>query len=118
MRSERGATAVEFAMVLPVLLILILGIVEFGRAFQLQASLAAAAREGVRIVALQDDSATAVTTVTSVSPEVAAGDITITPCAGAGSQARVDIDHQYEFMTGFFGTGIPLTARGVMRCHG
>ena len=36
MRDERGATAVEFALILPLLLVLVLGIAEFGRAFQVR----------------------------------------------------------------------------------
>ena len=44
MRSERGAAAVEFAMIMPLLLVLVLGIAEFGRAFQVQGTLSAAAR--------------------------------------------------------------------------
>ena len=52
LRSERGASAVEFALIVPVLVLLVLGIVEFGRGFQVQGTLSAAAREGVRLMAL------------------------------------------------------------------
>ncbi len=45
-RSESGAAAVEFALVVPILLLLVLGIIEFGRAYNIQNSLSAAAREG------------------------------------------------------------------------
>ena len=44
MRSDRGATAVEFAMIMPLLIALVMGIAEFGRAFQVQGTLSAAAR--------------------------------------------------------------------------
>ena len=122
LRSERGAAAVELALVLPVLLILVLGIVEFGRAFQVQATLAAAAREGVRIVALQDDSAAATAAVqaasTSLDPGLSSGNLAIGGCGGGAADATVDISYQLPFLTGFFGTGIDLTARGVMRCNG
>lgn len=49
---ERGAVAVEFALILPVLLLLILGIIEFGIAFNHQQGLHAAAREGARLASL------------------------------------------------------------------
>ena len=121
-RSERGAAAVEFALVMPLLLVLVLGIVEFGRAFQVQSTLAAAAREGVRIVALQDDAAAATAVVqsasTSLDPGLTGGDISISGCAGGAASATLEITYQLPFLTGFFGTGIDLTARGVMRCHG
>ncbi|MGY1712401.1 TadE/TadG family type IV pilus assembly protein [Geodermatophilus sp. SYSU D00758] len=111
----------EFALVLPVLLILALGIVEFGRAFQTQATLAAAAREGVRILALKDDSAEAIQAAqdvsTSLDPGLTSGNITPIACGG-GDTATVRITYTQTFMTGLFGPGIPLTAEGVMRCHG
>src|ERR1039458_5924651 len=49
---ERGAAAVEFALLLPVLLLLVFGIVDFGRALNAQITLTQAAREGVRLAAL------------------------------------------------------------------
>ena len=48
LRSERGAAAVEMALMLPVLILLIGGIVDFGRAYYTQIMLTNAAREGAR----------------------------------------------------------------------
>lgn len=47
-RSERGAAAVEMALVLPVLILFIGGIVDFSRAYYTQIMLTNAAREGTR----------------------------------------------------------------------
>ena len=47
-RSERGASLVEFAIVLPLFLLLIGGMVDFGRAFYTKVMLTNAAREGAR----------------------------------------------------------------------
>ena len=52
-RDDRGAAMVEFAIVLPVLLLILLGIIEFGRAYNAQVSIQAAAREGARELALR-----------------------------------------------------------------
>lgn len=46
--SERGAAAVELAIVLPLLVLVIMGLVDFGRLFFAQVSLASASREGAR----------------------------------------------------------------------
>lgn len=47
-RNENGQSLVEFAIVVPVLLLLLIGIVEFGWLFNGQITLTAAAREGAR----------------------------------------------------------------------
>lgn len=47
-RRERGASAVEFALLLPLVLLLIGGMVDFGRAFFTEVTLTNAAREGAR----------------------------------------------------------------------
>lgn len=50
---KRGAAIVEFAVVLPLLLILLFGIIEFGWVFMVRQTLTNAAREGVRVAVLQ-----------------------------------------------------------------
>jgi Flp pilus assembly protein TadG len=49
MRSERGAELIEFALTLPLLLLLVLGIIEFGFMFQEYEVVTNAAREGARL---------------------------------------------------------------------
>jgi Flp pilus assembly protein TadG len=51
--SDRAAAMVEFAIVLPVLLLIVFGIVDFGRALYTLNDLTAAAREGARKAAVQ-----------------------------------------------------------------
>jgi len=48
--AERGIELLEFALVLPLLLVLLLGIFDFGAAFALRQKMTNAAREGARIV--------------------------------------------------------------------
>ena len=48
-RAERGAAAVEFALLLPLLVALLFGFVEFGIAFNTKIQATNAAREGARI---------------------------------------------------------------------
>ena len=50
--SERGAELVEFAFVLPILLVVIGGIVDFGLLFQRYKVVTNAAREGARLASL------------------------------------------------------------------
>ena len=52
-RGERGAALVEFAIVLPLLLTIIFGVVDFARAFYTQNNLTSAVREGARWASVQ-----------------------------------------------------------------
>jgi Flp pilus assembly protein TadG len=47
-RAEAGAAAVEFAIVVPLLLLLLFGIFDYGRFFLVQMALTSGAQEGVR----------------------------------------------------------------------
>jgi Flp pilus assembly protein TadG len=127
MREERGATAVEFAMIVPLLLVLVLGIAEFGHAFQVQGTLSAAAREGARVMALQNDQAAARTAVRNAAPTldpaITNAQIAVTPAACPATttgtaNVRVTIDYPMPFLTDFFGASIELSGTGVMRCNG
>ena len=128
LRDQHGASAVEFAMIVPLLLVLVLGIAEFGHAFQVQGTLSAAAREGARVMALQNDPAAARTAVREASPTldpaVANAQITVTPQTGCPmtstttQNVRVTVDYPMPFLTDFFGARIDLTGTGVMRCNG
>jgi Flp pilus assembly protein TadG len=57
--SDRGAAAVEFALLLPLLLLLVFGIIDFGRAINAQITINQAAREGARVLALPGGTAQA-----------------------------------------------------------
>jgi Flp pilus assembly protein TadG len=51
-RVRKGAVAVEFAIVAPVVLSLIIGMVQYGKAFEMQNQLQVAAREGARFASM------------------------------------------------------------------
>lgn len=57
---ERGASLVEFALVVPLLTLFLFGIVQFGIAYDKQQSLNSAAREGARTASLPDSDFTAI----------------------------------------------------------
>ena len=52
--SQRGAAYLEFAMVLPFFLVFVMGIVEFGRGFNIYHNLTNGCREGARYAATPD----------------------------------------------------------------
>jgi hypothetical protein len=52
---RNGAVAVEFAIVAPILVAIVLGMIELGRAFEMQNLLEVAAREGARFASMDRD---------------------------------------------------------------
>jgi TadE-like protein len=76
---DRGAVMVELALVLPVLLMIMIGIVEFGRAQSYQESIYGAAREGARVLALGQPSKV------NAAVNGASGSATVTSITTGGS---------------------------------
>ena len=53
--ERRGVVAVEFAIVAPILVAIVFGLIELGRAFEMQNLLEVAAREGARFASMDRD---------------------------------------------------------------
>ena len=62
-RQHRGVAAVEFAIVLPIFLLVIFGMIEFGRAIMVQQVLTNASREGARRATIEGATQTEVVSV-------------------------------------------------------
>ena len=68
--SQRGAAYLEFAMVLPFFLVFVMGIVEFGRGFNIYHNLTNACREGARQASMQDNNQITLTAADTVRDRV------------------------------------------------
>jgi Flp pilus assembly protein TadG len=137
LKSERGAELIEFALVFPVLLLVVLGIVDFGFVFQRMEVVTNAAREGARIAVLPGyavaDVKARVTNyvqtgglpTTAANPVVAVTDVSIPTGAGGpnltGKRVQVTYTHSYLFIgpvASWFGgsfTTVPIGAVSIMR---
>lgn len=130
--NDRGAALIEAAVTIPLLLVLVVGVFEFGRAFQTWQVLTNAAREGGRMAVVPDADATAVQTRvrTYLSdgylPNAATATIdvnrnaTLTVSGAAVSASQVSVDYPFQFMVfqpvirllnPSSDTGAPLTMR-------
>jgi Flp pilus assembly protein TadG len=120
-RDERGTAVVELAIVLPLLVLFVFGIVEFGRAYSARIELTAAVREGARAVALGDDGVAATkNAATGLKPaSITVTPTTCPPSPAPGTNAVVDASYPFTYEIPFFRKGTwTLSARGVMRCGG
>lgn len=59
--SENGQSAVEFALIFPLLMVILLGIIEFGWFLNAKITITSAAREAVRVYAITNNEAAAST---------------------------------------------------------
>lgn len=121
MAGDNGVVVIEFALLLPLVLLLLFGIIQFGRAYNAKVELTGAVREGARVLAL--NSGDPVTATLDAAPGLDQTKITITtstsPCT-AGDDVWVQAAYDFPLEVPFWsGSGtVTLYARGVMRCGG
>jgi Flp pilus assembly protein TadG len=106
---ERGAAAVEFALVLPILLFIVLGAIDWGHYFMVEQIAVNAAREGARVGSLHapeapdapmlaDAETTASAYLSRAGLDVTRATVTAVP--GAGSVV-VQVSYRTGSITGF-----------------
>lgn len=139
--DEGGAAAVEFALVLLPLLMILLGIVEFGRVYTQKMAMQHAVREGARILAVEYDDpgmtaaildakmrATLVDLIPGMDDptDLDALDVyqvqTCTVGGPAGQTAEItlreDTNLQVPLIDGSTLGTVPMAAKAVMACEG
>ena len=132
LKREEGAAAVEFALVLPILILILFGIIEFGFALHNKEVITNASREGARagIVMnsprpLEDDIKGVVNTyLTNFGWDSSKAVINIPtgPCAAFSDPLRVELNYPFSFLvlpsfiTGF-SKDITLSATTEMKCE-
>jgi len=122
-RNEGGSTLVEFALVLPILAMLLFGIVEFGRMLNAQVIVTSAAREGARYASLGSSAATVTSQVKASCPTIdpALLSVVVTNAAGtSGTAVTVSVTYQLDLasgiIAGMFGSDtINISHQAVMR---
>lgn len=122
---ERGAVVVEMAVLAPLLLTIMLGIIEFGWVFMVRQTMTTAVREGARVATLQG------TTETDIQDRVSSYmapsglttyTLTITRATETDPTETVKIEIPYSDVSlvgGYFGaTDFNLSATSSMRKEG
>lgn len=112
MRNERGTALIEAAITIPILLLIAVGLFEFGRAYQHSQILTNAAREGARMAVLPDSDVDAVKarvrdymrdgSIPNHDSETVVIDVnedaTMTVNGASVSASQVIIDYPFDFM--------------------
>ena len=122
--QERGAAAVELALVAPILIALVFGIIEFSHLYNAQIVLTNAARVAARTMAI-DTGSNPTADGTAAANALAPGysiSVTYSPnTCTSGSEVKATATAQIPLLTGsWFGIASPvsLTGIGAMRCGG
>jgi Flp pilus assembly protein TadG len=138
---QSGQALVEFALVLPVFLLLLVGIVDFGRGYSAWNTIQNGAREGARLAAVNPDEDAIRTRVLQTSSSLdgsklmvtimcsPSGGTSFTTCPEASAWAegdivRVQVDYRYTYLTpvlprlGGLGDTLTETATAEARFEG
>ena len=120
-REEQGASAVEFALVLPLLLVVALALVQVGLLVRDRLLVEAAARAGARTAAVEVDQASIAGAVARSAPDLDADALTV-GVARAGTQGdpvTVTVSYTSEIRVPFIGWlithGVAMTSTATDR---
>lgn len=118
-RNKRGQGMVELALVLPLLLLLLAGIMEFGQVMHQYLVVTEAAREGARSAAVGSDDAVVTSTVKTAASTIDKGTLEVNINPGVrvrGNAVTVSVSNPVQIITplisAFFPTN-PYIVQGI-----
>jgi Flp pilus assembly protein TadG len=119
--KERGTATVEFALVLPLLLMVALALVQVGLLARDRLLVEAAARAGARVAAVEDDATAIADAAAAASAGLDPDSLTVAVVRGAalGEPVTVSIGYtsaiRVPLLEWLFGTGVPMEASATDR---
>ena len=145
-RSADGASAVEFALIAPIFIILVFGVISFGIVFAQNLALGNAAREASRSAVVENrtcgqiratarDAATSIAmqganvtvtirrgqTAATATPICPSGGDSIKPCAGSATSdsvyVQLDFTSRLVIPLALVKNSYPISGNGVFRCE-
>jgi len=116
---EKGASLVEFAVVLPLLLLLLFGIMEMGWLFAQQVEVRNAAREGARMAVVDypqpgDGDSSAIVSAVCSRASLSADRASVSISDTGNDSAEVVVSQDYASLTGFLPIFNNLTIRSTV----
>ncbi|MCA9188124.1 MAG: pilus assembly protein [Pirellulaceae bacterium] len=125
-RTRLGAAAVEFAIVAPIFILLVFGMIEYGRMVMVQQVITNASREGARVAVVDGSTTTTVEDTVDdfmVSANITGYDVVVTPDppadAGYGESVSVTVSVPFSQVSWLpspmYLGGTQMTSTTVMR---
>jgi Flp pilus assembly protein TadG len=123
MKSEKGQSLVEFALILPILAIMLFGIVDVGRMFHAGLTMDHAGREAARMASIQENDAEVMNAALERGGSISltSSQVSISPVESgreSGDKVTITITHSVPLITPFIEgmTGpVELSNTTVMR---
>jgi Flp pilus assembly protein TadG len=124
--DSKGQALLEFALILPVLLLLVLGIVEFGRVWNLAQLMSDTAREGTRRAVIADATITEQSVKDFMAGKLESGGVPVSAITitfsqtgatwhtGANQVGTITIPYRFMFFSRLFGP-VNLVSSFTMR---
>ena len=121
-RNERGQTMVEFALVLPILAVLLFGVIQFGIAFNNYITITDAARAGARKAAVSGQAVDPVGNATAEAKASAGNldqsqlNVSVSSTWQSGSDVTVTVSYPYSIhLLGLYDWSGQLTSKVTER---
>ena len=104
LNGSEGQALIEFALILPLFLLLLFGMIDFGRAYSASVTLTNAAREGARFGVISPNNFTGITNrVQTTAGPYNDSNLTVTPSCSpscsSGNDVIVQTTYQFSFIT-------------------
>lgn len=123
MKSQKGSAIVEMALVLPILILLVFGIIDFGRVFHAYLTIDHAGREAARMASIREFDQVISTAVDRSGKMISSGNVSVSYSDDTnkkrGSTATVTINYSINILTPviqpFFKNGFTLEDSTTMR---
>lgn len=108
------------AIILPVLLLLVFGLVEFARVYNTKAVITHASREGVRVLAITGDAGDAALAARQAGTPLDPAQMTVNSTACTpGEPTSVTVTYPFQWLVPLIGSGtLTIGTTAVMRCGG
>ena len=116
--TDRGSGAVELALLIPALLLMLAALGEVAAVGRVQLQVLGAAREGARVAATTPDTDAAISRAkAALGPDLAEGAVVSVrrpAIVGAEAEVRISVTHRLAAVV-FGGTAVEVRSRAVMR---
>jgi Flp pilus assembly protein TadG len=121
MNSQKGQSLVEFALIVPVILLLLFGMFDIGRVLFSAVALEQAAREGARVASVGKTNAEVIASITSATTGLDSSRVSVSISTGArtsGENIEINLSYPVSMINPLmrtFQNSFTISSKSVMR---